>query len=129
MKKRICKFIYGLFYWLDRKNIQEYNYETAPYCGHHYNGHTGRFTSSDYHEGDGGKEVKFGVLFKITHNTWDGWHWYPPCLSMQTTWYYNGEQMGKSNQYHGLKDIMTQRKCNKNAKKFGIIVKEKFSIK
>ena len=55
MTNKILRSIYNLFYYADNKlgYIKSYDYETAPYCGHHYNGHKGKFTASGYHEGDG----------------------------------------------------------------------------
>ena len=56
------------FYWLavsiDQllKVYETYDYETAPYCGHHFNGSKGKFSSSDYHEGMGGASFDFYFL-------------------------------------------------------------------
>lgn len=61
--KRITRIIYQLLYnlgyWLDTQInvIEEWDYESAPYCGHYHNGHRGYFTESTYHEGDGGQSV------------------------------------------------------------------------
>ena len=68
---RICGVIYDLCYWIDQKRgkIDPYSYETAPYCGHHYSGHKGWLTWSDYHESEGDCSAKFlGIVFCIT--TW-----------------------------------------------------------
>lgn len=56
MKTRILNAILDIAFAIDKWMgwITEFDYETAPYCGHHYNGHAGKLTSSDYHEGDGG---------------------------------------------------------------------------
>jgi hypothetical protein len=58
--KTIAKLIYLFFIWLDRKtgNYEGYSGETAPYCGHAYDGHKGYFTQSHFHESDGGGETK-----------------------------------------------------------------------
>lgn len=73
MKNKILQSIYNLFYYLDNRldYIKSYDYETAPYCGHHYDGHKGRFTASDYHEGDGEKYCifLFWVIAKHTEET------------------------------------------------------------
>ena len=75
MKNKILQSIYNLAYYLDDKldYIKTYDYETAPYCGHHYNGHRGKFTASGYHEGDGECYCKFlfWVIAKHTEDkTW-----------------------------------------------------------
>ena len=75
MKNKILQSIYNLFYYLDNRldYIKSYDYETAPYCGHHYNGHKGKFTASGYHEGDGECYCKFlfWIIAKHTEeNTW-----------------------------------------------------------
>jgi hypothetical protein len=56
----IAKIIYLFFIWLDRKigKYESFDYETAPYCGHSYDGHNGYFTKSHFHESDGGGETK-----------------------------------------------------------------------
>lgn len=55
--------LYRLCYSFDKAHgrIEEYEYETAPYCGHHHSGHNGYFTSSHYHEGDGGMVANIPV--------------------------------------------------------------------
>jgi hypothetical protein len=57
----MLRAIYNFFYRLDKKrdfnDTMHYEYETAPYCGHHYNGHKGKWTHSSYHEGDGGESL------------------------------------------------------------------------
>lgn len=52
---KILSFIYDCFYLLDEKlgYLNTYRGENAPYCGHSYNGHKGKFTGSEYFEGDG----------------------------------------------------------------------------
>jgi len=76
MKNKILQSIYNLFYYLDNRldYIKSYDYETAPYCGHHYDGHKGRFTASDYHEGDGEKYCIF-LFWVIAKHTEDK-NWY-----------------------------------------------------
>ena len=74
-KSNFSRAIYDFLYYLDEKmnTIEEYSYETAPYCGHHFDGHRGRYTSSDYHEGMGGCMAKIGRLWvsKYTEDsTW-----------------------------------------------------------
>ena len=70
MNQFLLKSIYQLFHCLDNKLglIESYDYETAPYCGHHYNGHKGKFTASSYHEGDGEKYCIF-LRWVIVKNT------------------------------------------------------------
>lgn len=62
MKNKILKSIYNLGYYLDKKlgYLNTYRGESAPYCGHSYNGHNGKFTGSAYAEGDG---VKWAIIF------------------------------------------------------------------
>ena len=58
--------IYKLFLWIDTKleYYDGYEGESAPYCGHHYNGHDGKFTQGRYAEGDGGEwTIKMKWLF------------------------------------------------------------------
>jgi len=73
MKNFICEKVYDLLYRFD--NIDEYDYETAPYCGHHHSGHEGRRTWSRYHEGMGGKEGKFGWLWVSKNTEAKDWSW------------------------------------------------------
>jgi hypothetical protein len=73
MKNRICSALYNILYKLD--TIKKYDYETAPYCGHHYNGHHGKYTISSYHEGIGYKEaVLWGVWVHLNSEEND-WRW------------------------------------------------------
>lgn len=66
--------LYNLIYWIDKRffGIEEYNDETAPYCGHAYYGHTGTLTKSHYTEVGGGAEHK-NWLFEITYHDEEGW--------------------------------------------------------
>lgn len=56
----IARVIYTFLVWLDKRTGQydRFDYETAPYCGHHHCGHTGYFTESHFHESDGGGETR-----------------------------------------------------------------------
>jgi hypothetical protein len=73
MKNFICEKVYDLLYRFD--NVEEYDYETAPYCGHHYSGHQGKRTMSAYHEGMGYKEGKFGWLWVSKNTEAKDWSW------------------------------------------------------
>ncbi len=79
MKKGfIARSVYSFLYWVDRKfySIEDYSYETAPYCGHHYSGHNGHFTNSRYHEGDGQAQSSIRILgwdVISTNHTDEGW--------------------------------------------------------
>jgi hypothetical protein len=55
----LAKAIYRFFIMLDKKLgcYERFDYETAPYCGHHHCGHDGYFTKSHFHESDGGGET------------------------------------------------------------------------
>ena len=84
MKSKIAKSIYYFLLCIDIKmrNYSKYSYETAPYCGHHFDGHYGLLTSSRYHEGMGGCD---GYLAGVNvqknseeelwtvHFKWEGW--------------------------------------------------------
>ena len=67
---KILSFIYDCFYYLDEKlgYLKTYRGESAPYCGHSYNGHSGKFTGSEYNEGEGIKWAKifFWVIAEYT---------------------------------------------------------------
>jgi hypothetical protein len=58
MWQKIAEKTWDFFLWLDRKHIKKFDYETAPYCGHHHCGHDGKYTETHYHEGDGGGNNK-----------------------------------------------------------------------
>lgn len=53
MKQAIAKFVYSIFKKLDKKHVEYWEYETAPYCGHHHSGFDGKWTEGKFHEGDG----------------------------------------------------------------------------
>jgi hypothetical protein len=67
---KFLSFIYDCLYYLDEKSgyLNKYRGESAPYCGHSYNGHKGKFTGSQYNEGDGIKWaiILFWVIAKDT---------------------------------------------------------------
>ncbi len=74
MKTKILFAIYNFFYWLDVKLGKEnsYGYETAPYCGFHFNGHDGKFTSSRYHEGMGSCSTRSFFGYSIVNHSDEG---------------------------------------------------------
>lgn len=76
---KFAKFIYLVAAWLDRKNIYKFDYETAPICGHFYNGHIGKYTQSNYREGDGSKVATLPLFrgWKLISecHTYEGWGW------------------------------------------------------
>jgi len=76
MQNYLLRTIYNLFYYLDNRlgYIKSYDYETAPYCGHHYNGHRGKFTASGYHEGDGEKYCIFLFWVIAKHTEYKDWY-------------------------------------------------------
>ena len=55
MKKRLFNFIIDACRSIDKKRgkLDHYEYETAPYCGHHYSGAKGVLYRAEYHEGEG----------------------------------------------------------------------------
>lgn len=66
----------NLAYFIDKKlsKLNKYDYETAPYCGYHYNGVEGYFYNSSYHEGEGGESARFlGFEF---HRSTDNDYWW-----------------------------------------------------
>jgi hypothetical protein len=66
MKSKFAKICYSALIFIDKKTGKhsEYSYETAPYCGHHFSGHKGFFTNSQYNEGIGGCNATlfFGIV-------------------------------------------------------------------
>lgn len=72
MWQKIAEKTWDFFLWLDRKHIKKFDYETAPYCGHHHCGHDGKYTETHYHEGDGGGNNKRLLwLIHISYNNLD----------------------------------------------------------
>jgi len=115
----LAKLIYRLFFYLDGKlgYVERYDYETAPYCGHHYNGHNGKFTSSSYHEGDGGAKLNFKNPFlKIYYENFEGneYCWVAPVIATKLTLTLDGKSWSTTK--YGLKGIIAQRKVAKKAK-------------
>ena len=75
----MTKFWQFIYDWLTAQKFnytEPYSYETAPYCGHHYSGHSGKYTMERLHEGYGGYGIIFW-LFEISFSTEeDGFWWY-----------------------------------------------------
>lgn len=65
IKSFLGKLFYNLFLLADKKHIEKYSYETAPYCGHYYNGHNGKYTQGSYHESCGGEYNKVFTWFVL----------------------------------------------------------------
>ncbi len=61
MKKRLIRLIVDACKYIDykRKKLEYYEGETAPYCGHHYQGANGVLYKAYYREGEGYEEAKF----------------------------------------------------------------------
>ena len=78
-KNNIIQKIINLGYKLDnmRGKLSTYDYETAPYCGHHHNGTKGSLYNAGYYEGEGSERVKFlGFTFKSsTYEDNNSWSW------------------------------------------------------
>jgi hypothetical protein len=74
-KSKLAEAIYNFIYFLDERldRIEDYSYETAPYCGHHFSGHRGYFTNSDYHEGMGGCKAEIGRLWVFKNTEESSW--------------------------------------------------------
>ncbi len=70
MNKRLINLVIDACYRIDKKRgvLKNYEYETAPYCGHHYSGTKGVLYNSDYHEGDGGESADI-LGFRFTKST------------------------------------------------------------
>lgn len=62
IKKRIISAIIDKAYAIDKFNGKVDKYEHGFYCGEHQTGHTGQFTESRYHEGEGGMSATFGCV-------------------------------------------------------------------
>ena len=60
MKQKLLKFIWNTLSSLGKGNKQDY--ETAPYCGHHYQEFENKYISESYHEGEGGGFTKISFL-------------------------------------------------------------------
>ena len=60
VRQTILGGLWSFLRWLDYGD--SYEYETAPYCGHHHTGFSNKYIEADYHEGDGGGRTKFTVL-------------------------------------------------------------------
>ena len=78
MKKRLIRLIIDACYRIDKKRgvLDHYEYETAPYCGHHYQGTNGVLYKEYYHEGEGYEEARFlGFVFGIDTDDDCWWRW------------------------------------------------------
>ena len=62
IKKRIISAIIDKAYAIDKFNGKVDKYERGFYCGEHQTGHTGQFTESHYHEGEGGMSATLGCI-------------------------------------------------------------------
>lgn len=76
MKKRVINLVIDACYRIDKKRgvLKNYEYETAPYCGHHRSGTDGVLYSSSYAEGDGGESAHI-LGFRFTKSTDDEYWW------------------------------------------------------
>ena len=76
MKNRLINLVIDACYRIDKKRgvLEHYEYETAPYCGHHYSGTKGVLYSSHYHEGDGGERADV-LGFRFGRDTDDEYWW------------------------------------------------------
>jgi hypothetical protein len=118
----LAKFIYSLLYFIDSKlqKLSDYSYETAPYCGHHYNGHKGYFTQSSYHEGMGGCSASF-LCFWVYKNTeeadWDMGISKPKYKLQSFLYVKNGAySLDLTPKNYGIKGLMQTLKDLRNAK-------------
>jgi hypothetical protein len=76
MKKRLINLVIDMCYRIDEKrgNLTHYQYETAPYCGHHYSGSNGVLYNADYHEGEG-EEIAKILGFEFCRSTDNEYSW------------------------------------------------------
>jgi len=97
MKRLIVRSVINLCYKVDSKlgKIESYDYETAPYCGHHYSGHNGWLTSGSYHEGDGGESASL-LGFKFCSST-DNEYWWHFRYKVVRRIFLNGEFIAQHN--------------------------------
>jgi len=89
--KTIGKWLYRLLYAIDNKlgYVKEYSYETAPYCGHYHNGHSGMLTHSHYHEGMGSavhRNPIFNCGVKDNGTGWWNWAVHPESKGAWVKW-------------------------------------------
>ncbi len=78
MKKRLINIIIDACRYIDYKRgkLDHYEYETAPYCGHHYQGANGVLYKARYHEGEGYEQASFlGFVFGIDTDDECWWRW------------------------------------------------------
>ena len=73
-ESQLARTGYQLLLRFDRPKT--YGYETAPYCGHYYSGHTGKRTCSHYHEGIGYCEAQLGKLLFHKNSEEGSWKMY-----------------------------------------------------
>ena len=56
---------------------EHFDYETAPYCGHHHCGFENKYLKTHFHEGDGGGVTKFSIFgYKLYYDNIDGMTYY-----------------------------------------------------
>lgn len=78
MKKRLINLVIDACRYIDKKRgkLDHYEYETAPYCGHHYSGANGVLYKAYYHEGEGYEQARFlGFVFGIDTDDGCWWSW------------------------------------------------------
>ena len=78
MKKRLINLVIDACRYIDNKRgkLDHYEYETAPYCGHHYQGTNGVLYKAYYHEGEGYEQARFlGFVFGIDTDDECWWRW------------------------------------------------------
>ena len=76
MKKRVINLVIDACYRIDKRRgvLKNYEYETAPYCGHHRSGTDGVLYSSSYAESEGGELAKI-LGFRFCRST-DNEYWW-----------------------------------------------------
>ena len=70
------RHIIHLAYKIDqfRGKIEHYDYESAPYCGHHYSGAEGNLYKASYSEMGGAEIVRFWG-FEFENHDGEGYSW------------------------------------------------------
>lgn len=73
--KKIGEYVFKFFYNMEGEDRRDaYEYETAPYCGHHFSGWDGEYTTARYHEGMGGAHTnKYTWLFLAHSHSEEGY--------------------------------------------------------
>jgi len=125
MNNRLINLVIDACYRIDEKRgkLNHYEGETAPYCGHHYNGTDGVLYSAHYHEGDGG-ECANVLGFRFGRDT-DDEYWWEFRYKLTRAIYLNGEFIARNSYTTFLNEL----KALHHHYKHGFKVKYEWKIK